>query len=59
MRTPKRLRPNADHEGGVVEFLDDGRIRSPETDPTMRAEFGERGVSSSWKIRVETIGGVG
>jgi hypothetical protein len=59
MRTPERLRPNADHEGGVIEFLDVGLTHSPETEPTRRAELGESGVSSPWKVRGETVGGVG
>jgi hypothetical protein len=59
MRTPKRLRPNAVHESGVIEFLDDGRIRTPESEPVRRAVFGESGVSSPWADRRETIGGVG
>jgi len=59
MRTPKRLRPTADHEGGVIEYLDNGLTHSPATDPTRRAELGECGVSSPWEVRGETDGWVG
>ena len=58
MRTPKRLRPNADHEGGVIEQLDNERIRSPSTEPR-RAELGESGESSPWVVRGDIVRGVG
>jgi hypothetical protein len=59
MRTPKRLRPDADHKGGVIERLDNERTRSPASDPARRAELGECGVSSTWAIRGDIVRGVG